>query len=190
VRDENSYWLVRGAASREAELVLDPVLQFPDIARAEAPADAESGRPYALVYGHGFPDWLQSMVVQWSRLTGIRLVSVGYRNPWADEHRIDACPREFAALVAGANAVITNFFHGCVFALVHGKPFVAAPSAYRFNKVRDLASALGAQRHIVTDATSSGELHALLGSALSSEISERIASSRQRSSAFLDAALR
>ena len=106
-------------------MVLDPCLQFPEVARA-APAAAE--RPYALVYGHVFPTWLQEQVTAWSRRSGVELVSLGYRNDWVDRHLIEAGPLEFAQLMAGASAVITNFFHGCVFALVGGKPLVTSPS--------------------------------------------------------------
>jgi hypothetical protein len=187
VRDENSYWLVRGATTREAELVLDPVLQFPEVARADPPAGSEA---YALIYGHGFPLWLQRSLVSWSRRQGVKLLSVGYRNNWADEHQIAAGPAEFASLMAGASAVITNFFHGCVFALANGKPLVTAPSAYRFNKVRDLAAALGAERHVVAEDVSQGQLAALLAEPPHATVAARIGELRQRSSAFLDAALR
>jgi polysaccharide pyruvyl transferase WcaK-like protein len=187
VRDENSYWLVRGATSREAELVLDPVLQFPEVARADS---AAADPPYALVYGHGFPPWLQQRVVRWSRSHEVKLLSVGYRNQWADEHQIAAGPAEFASLMAGASAVITNFFHGCVFALANGKPLVTAPSAYRFNKVRDLAAALGAERHVVAEDASEARLAPLLAEPPGEAVADRIEELRQRSSAFLDASLR
>jgi len=51
----------------------------------------------------------------------VRLVSLGYANDFTDEQRIAAGPIEFARTMGGARAVITNFFHGCVFALINGK---------------------------------------------------------------------
>ena len=97
---------------------------------------ASASGQYALLYGHGFPTWLQRSVRRWSSADDIPLLSVGYSNDWADEQYVAAGPAEFAALVAGAQAVVTNFFHGCIFALLNGKPWAAAPSTYRSIKDR------------------------------------------------------
>ena len=185
VRDENSYWLVRGSTGAEPDVVLDPCLQFPP----EPAARPEGREPYALVYGHGFPEWLGTAVRRWAASAGVRLVSIGYRNGFADEQLIGVCPIEFARMMAGARAVITNYFHGCVFALLNRKPFVAAISDYRSNKVRSLASVLGADRRIVDSATSPRELERLLDTPQLSSVADRIAEMRGRSNAFLDAAL-
>ena len=184
VRDSNSQSLVAEATGRLPAMVLDPCLQFGHLI-PKTPLWTD-GKPYAVVYGHGFPDWLTSRIVQWARGEGVRLVSVGYDNPWADEQRIDAGPMEFAAMMAGSRGVVTNFFHGCVFALVNGKPFVTAPSDYRFNKVRDLVAALGAGRHMVSEAT---EIEAIMNDILDPRIAHAIATMRVQSDSFLDHAL-
>ena len=186
VRDANSLALVSAALGREPALVLDPCLQFPEVI---AGSDAGEVEPYAVVYGHGLPGWLADAVQAWSARTGVRLVSIGYRNDWADAQRIDAGPAEFAGLMAGACAVVTNFFHGCVFALVNGKPLVTAPSDYRFNKVRDLAAKLGMQHRIATAETSVEQVGALLDTPVEQALTERIAALRRTSREFLRAAL-
>ena len=105
------------------------------------------------------------------------------------QHRIDAGPREFAGLMAGAEGIITNFFHGCVFALVNGKPWISTPSSYRFNKIRDLAAALGARDHILGDDVSDRRLDDLLAAPVSPAIQDRITSLRAHSRDYLVAAL-
>ena len=185
VRDGNSAALVRQATGREPAMVLDPCLQFPPL--PVTPHIAE--KPYLALYGHGFPDWFAAAIRGWTEANGRRVVSIGYRNAWADEQRIEVGPDAFSALIAGADAVATNFFHGCVFALHHGRPFVTAPSQYRFNKVRDLARALGAERHIVTEATASETYAALLGEAHDPAIAARVADLHVQSSAYLATAL-
>ena len=185
VRDANAQALVGGALGETPPLVLDPVLQFAD----RVPRGTPDGDRYALVYGHGFPDWLAQAMRRWATRHGVRLHSIGYRNDWADTQEIDAGPEAFAERVAGASALVTNFFHGCVFALVHGTPFVTAPSSYRFNKVRDLAAALDAQRHIVAPETADAEYDALLTAPHETRIGERIDALRAQSTAFLGAAL-
>jgi hypothetical protein len=186
VRDENSRKLVHGALGCDPALVLDPCLQFPGPIVRAAPEHRE---PYALVYGHGLPHWLGEAAQRWSGRTGIKLVSIGYRNAFADQQRIAAGPEEFADAVAGASAVITNFFHGCVFALANGKPFVSAPSAYRFNKVRDLAAALGAEHRLVGEGTSDDVFGALLAEPVEPHVLAAIAELRAQSDRYLDAAL-
>jgi hypothetical protein len=186
VRDENSRHLVRGGLGTEPPIVLDPCLQFPDLSKATPAAD---GDPFALVYGFGFPRWLQEAVRRWSERRGIRLLSVGYTNDWADEQRVSAGPVEFAALVAGSRAVVTNFFHGCVFALLHGKPWASAPSDYRSIKIPDLAAALGAEHRLVDEHTSDELLDELLTTPILPTVAERIRERRAQSEAFLDAAL-
>lgn len=186
VRDANSLSLVREATGFDAELVLDPCLQWPDVARARP---RRSGQPYALIYGHGLPGWLVRQVRRWADETGTRLVSLGYANDWADEQRIDEGPLEFAGWMAGAETVVTNFFHGCVFALLNGKPFVAAPSNYRFNKIRDLTAKLGAAERIVTAETTAGEFDRLMSEPVGDAVERHIVEFRGRSQVYLDAAL-
>lgn len=183
VRDANSRRIVADALEFNPALVLDPVLQFADAIDYQ-PVD--DGAPYIAVYGHDFPEWFQQRVRAWAAETGRRVISIGYRNWWADEHWIEAGPEEFAAFIAASDAVVTNFFHGCVFALVNGKPLATTPSDYRFNKVRDLTAALGAERHLVSEDTPLDLFHDALGRAPDAAVSQRIAQLRQHSDAYLD----
>lgn len=185
VRDENSRRLVHHGLNREPALVLDPCLQFPP----PPPGPSGEEAPYLALYGHGFPDWFAARLRGWADANGRRVLSIGYRTEWADEQRIEAGPEEFSALIAGADAVATNFFHGCVFALHHQRPFVCAPSDYRFNKVRDLAGALGAERHLVTADTPASAYDDLLGTDIDPAIGARITAMRAQSNRYLVAAL-
>ena len=186
VRDENSRELVWRAVGRDPALVLDPCLQF-DLAAA-SDADDE-GSDYAVVYGHSFPANFAREARAWASSRGVRLVSVGYHNAWADEQRVDAGPEAFARMIANARAVATNFFHGCVFALANRKPFVCAASAYRSNKVQALMAMMGAQPRLVGEGTEPEALRALMDRPLDAAIADRIRLLRQRSHSYLDAVL-
>lgn len=186
VRDENSYWLVRGSTGREPQMVLDPCLQFHSIAKAAAPADTE---PYAVIYGHGFSEALAVEARRWSSANKVKLVSIGYRNAFADEQKIDAGPTEFASLIAGARAVITNYFHGCVFALLNGKPFAAASTEYRQNKLRGLLGLVRAPYRLVDKDTPARELQRLLSTPPQPHVVDSLSEYRERSDAYLHAAL-
>jgi len=183
VRDDNSRGIVAAATGRAPAMVLDPVLLNPPHAE---PADEA---PYVLVYGHHIPEWFAGRVRQAARDRGLRTISVGYRNDWADEQRLDAGPQEFAALMAGASAVATTYFHGCCFALLNGKPLACAPSDYRWTKVRDLTALLGAERRLTFEDRDPGEVGALLAEPIPDSVLARIADLRAQSAAWLDAAL-
>jgi hypothetical protein len=90
--------------------------------------------------------------------------------------------------MAGAQAVLTNFFHGCVFALLNETPFACAPSPYRMNKVRDLTELLGAERHLLVPGARI-ELDAILDVPLDAAIGGKIEAMRDQSNAYLDKVL-
>ncbi|MFS0772692.1 polysaccharide pyruvyl transferase family protein [Sphingomonas sp. 1P08PE] len=185
VRDENSRAMIAAALSIEPDMVLDPCLQFP----AVLPAAPSSEGDYILLYGHGLPGWFVQAVRRWATATGTRIVSVGYPNAVADEDRSDAGPLEFAALMAGARAVATSFFHGAVFALHYARPFVAAASPYRRLKLEGLTDQLGARHRLIDETTGDAAIRQLLGTPLEPEVHRRIAEGRVRSTRYLDRVL-
>ncbi|MBT2321366.1 polysaccharide pyruvyl transferase family protein [Variovorax paradoxus] len=189
VRDLNSRALVGQALGKEPELVLDPCLQF-------APAQAQPALPSitaalscVAVYGHNFSPWFIDKVRRWASRHGQRLVSIGYRNDWADAQWIDAGPEEFADFIAGSEAVVTNFFHGCVFALRHDKPFVCERSTYRSIKIADLMGTVGAEAHLISPDTGEQECDERLSGPPAAAIGQRIRNWRHRSDTYLDQAL-
>jgi len=186
VRDENSWHLVRSGTGRKAELVADPCLLYPSAANVEP---QEEVPPFAVVYGHDFPAWLKTLARRWAREAGVRLISIGYSNDFADEQRIAEGPMEFARLMGGAQAVITNFFHGCIFALLNGKPWAAAPSDYRAIKIPDLATVVGAQHRVVDSQTCGHTFTELLDNPIGDAVATRLVELRQRSETYLNAAL-
>ena len=134
------------------------------------------------LYGHSFSDGFAQAARQWAQARGLKLVSIGYRNDWADENWIDADPFEFAQAIAQASAVVTNFFHGCVFALLNEKPFACAVSPYRMNKVRDLTAAVGAEAHLLREDDAPERFAAALDRPLADTITAQIARLRAQSS--------
>lgn len=180
VRDANSRRIVADATGTAPTIVLDPVLLSPP---PVAPPETDS---YVLVYGHHLPDWFADRVQAAARERGWRTISVGYRNDWADDQLLDAGPIEFAGLVAGAQALVTSYFHGCVFALVNAKPFVCCPSPYRWNKVRDLTALLGAERHLTFADSAPDDVERLIATPIDAAVHARIAALRAHSNAYLD----
>ena len=186
VRDENSRRLVRDSLGLDPEVVLDPCLQFSRVCRAE-PDERWAG--HAVIYGHSFADWFVRAVRRWADARGIRLLSLGYRNAWADAEWVDASPLDFARVMAGARAVITNFFHGCVFALVNARPFASLLTDYRSHKIGDLVHRLGAADRLIDETAPPPRLERALDRPPGAATRERIGVLRRRSEAYLDLAL-
>jgi hypothetical protein len=194
VRDETSRGLISEALGVEPELVLDPCLQFvgpanaPDSDRRE-PREADDRRRFVAVYGHTFSGSFCRQVRRWARSRGYRLVSVGYRNDWADEQAIAAGPHDFADVLARAEAVATNFFHGCVFALRNRTPFVCEMSPYRSSKICDLLTMIGGTRHLVSEATTPAAYDRCLSEPVAPDVLRRIAGFRRSTDVYLNASL-
>lgn len=178
-RDLTSRKLLVQAGLPEPDIVLDPCLLNPPQADVAA-------SPFVVVYGHGFPDWFAAAASAWARRRGFRLVSIGYRNAWADEQRIDADPELFRALMASCAAVATDFFHGCVFALAYQKPFACVATSYRETKLRDLCALLGLEARL---AAAPGAVAEALSAPLGVQVQDRLAGLRATSEAFLTRAI-
>ena len=168
-------------------MVLDPCLQF------EPTPDSESqlpDQPYAVVYGLGFTRPFAQQVKRWATGAGVRLVSVGYYNAWADESRLSASPDDFIHLMRNAHAVVTNYFHGCIFSLRYERPFVCEALPYRAIKIQDLLATLGAERHQVRPENMAESWTERLNIPLNPEILARINGLRECSQAYLNQVLR
>jgi hypothetical protein len=186
VRDENSAFIIKDALGIKPEIVLDPCLLFPGPIRNAKKTEVKK---YAAVYGHNFSDYYIKEVLKWSKHTNTRLISIGYRNDWADEQWLSADPGEFASFMAGSSAVLTNFFHGCVFALIFSKPFICGITAYRSIKVQNLMKLLEGERHIAYWNTDFKTYLDLLSEPPEENILRNIDIMRNRSAEWLDESL-
>lgn len=187
VRDANSQEIVKNALGFEPEMVLDPCLQFP-----VTPDDRNQDRlqkPYVAVYGHNFSESFAREIQAWAKSKNLPLISIGYRNDWADEQWLTADPHDFAHFMAKSQAVATNFFHGCVFALRNTKPFVCETTPYRRYKLQGLMAKIGGEKHLILEGTPSEVFDARLSEPLNPEITEKINLLRKSSNAYLDRAL-
>ena len=91
--------------------------------------------------------------------------------------------------MAGAEAVATNFFHGCVFALRNSKPFVCETTPYRSQKLHGLMAKVCGIGHLVTEDTPAAIYNERLSQPLQEHIQQQIERLRQGSNVYLDRAL-
>jgi len=143
-----------------------------------------------VVYGFGFTGPFAQHAQQWAKRAGVRLVSVDYYNPWANENRLSASPDDFIHLMRNARAVVTNDFHGCVFSLRYARPYACEALPYRAIKIHDLLATVGAEKHQVRPANMAESWTERLNEPLDPEILARIHGLRKSSQAYLDQVLR
>lgn len=184
VRDENSFWLIKNGLGLEPEIVLDPTLQFLSV--PEGRAHGYLDRKYIAVYGHNFSAEFVERITSWSKLQRLPLISIGYRNDWTDAQWITADPHDFSHFINNAQAVATNFFHGCAFSLRYNKPFVCETSDYRSIKVRGLMSLVGAEDRMLENVS---ELDSVLLNPPAEDVIRRIETLRETSGAYMRLAI-
>ncbi len=187
VRDENSQIMIKNALDFEPEMVLDPCLQFS--IEPEERSCKNLPERYVAVYGHNFSESFVREIRRWAAHRKLPLISIGYRNVWADEQWITADPHDFAYFMAQSEVVATNFFHGCVFALRNKKPFVCETSTYRSHKLHGLMAKIGGGKHLLTGDTPAAAYNACLSEPLDTEMLNKIDGLRHTSNAYLDRAL-
>lgn len=187
VRDKNAQTIINQTLGRDPALVLDPCFQYP--VEPEERYDTHLQKSYIAVYGHNFSEAFIYNIKNYANKKDVKLISIGYRNDWADEQWLTADPHDFAHFMAQAAAVATNFFHGCVFALCNNKPFVCETSSYRSIKIKDLMEQVGGEAHVVTPETPASVYRTRLETPLHSNILQKISHLQQLSNSYLERAL-
>ena len=185
VRDKNSLSFVERDVGRIPTLVLDPCLLEETMGN---PPVGNSRSPYVLVYGNRFVPELVNATREWARARKLKIISIGYRNDWTDQSILEAGPHDFLRMMNSAAAVVTTYFHGCVFSLRCHRPFVAQLSPYRANKVGGLLSAVKAA-HRIFDPAVPGQLNTLLSTPIEPQIISTISELRSTSVRYLECCL-
>jgi hypothetical protein len=140
VRDDGSVALVAEATRRTPEKVLDPtfLVDYDDIL-----VRPTRRRPYLAVYGYVRNPKALEHIRRIADERELEIVSLGFRNPVARRNRIGLGPDEWVGELAGADYVVTNFYHGLVFSLRFRRPFTVLPKEGKAHKVGDLLGIVG-----------------------------------------------
>lgn len=157
VRDDNTRRLVEHCLGRSVDMVVDPTLIY-DF-QPHIPVEAPVAPGYLLVYAYegrmDAPDEVEA-VKSYARSRGLRTVSAGGYQPWCDQNVV-VTPFELLALFAHADAVVTDTFHGSIFAMKARRNFatlIRTKSEWgsNSNKVGFLLHQFGLEQRIVGQA--------------------------------------
>lgn len=140
VRDSNSQRIIESNVGKKAELVLDPTLLF-DFSKL---ADKEwKHRDYVLIYAFGFIDDYKEQIISFAKENKYKIVCLGNKYEWANINIDYPTQNEWYAAFVHAKVVITNSFHGTIFAIKNRKQFYIITMEDKVTKIADLLQQIG-----------------------------------------------
>lgn len=124
VRDQNTKDMVAGVLGTQPTMVVDPTLLY-DFSK-EIPKLAPRAEKYLLVYAYEgrmeSPEEVDR-IKAFARARNLKIVSPGFYHAWCDENVV-VSPFELLAYFQNAEYVVTDTFHGSIFAIKARKRFV------------------------------------------------------------------
>lgn len=154
VRDKNTSDFVSGLSNRIVHEHFDPVfvLDFTDEMLKYSECKFTS-KKYCVVYSYYNRIHKKEEIdeiVNFCREKDLEIVTIGAPQMWVNNHLV---LNPFEVLVAFENAdfIITDTFHGTIFASKYSRKFVTLTRSSNSNKLTDLVSRLGIEKHLANN---------------------------------------
>lgn len=143
--------------------------------------------PYLLLYARRYNPRMEAFAIREARERGLAIVEISLRATNAElghEMRYDAGVEEFLALVRDSAFVVTNSFHGLIFAVQYSRPCFVFSREQGDSKIGEVLELFGMEdRLLCTDARTDAEPTDY------ARVHARIAAAREQSLAFLQSEL-
>ncbi len=154
VREQSAVGAVYEAVGKQPAVVLDPTLLLEREEYEEIKVESKRAERYILVYMMETNRKLVQLADSLSVVTGLPVIQRKpgkiFRNEL--EPFYTHTPGEFLGEVERAEYVLTNSFHGTVFSIIYGRPFVSMLHSQTGSRTTDLLKALGLESHILYEA--------------------------------------
>ena len=159
VRERNACDIVKQLVDKDAEWVLDPTLllnkdEWLKVAKQYVNIPERSVLVYTLFDSPAIFN-LAKRIAHEKGISVLRITKRAYFVSRIDGIRniSDAGPAEFISLIAGADYVVTDSFHGTAFSVNLGIPFSVVVSSKKKNNSRmvSLLDVVGLGKHLITD---------------------------------------
>ena len=153
VRESSIKEAVQELTGQPVQVVLDPTMLLAKEDYEEIKVTSTIKEPYILVYMIEKNPQVISFANKISIALGLPLIQrrtvPGMTNELPPFYTADA--GEFIGLIEGTSYVITNSFHGTVFSILYGRPFVSMLHSDTGSRTVDLLTSLGLESHILYD---------------------------------------
>lgn len=110
------------------------------------------GEKYLLYYSRRYSPVMEEYAEELAKMNGWKIVEISLRATNADKgHRMyyEAGVEEFLSLVKHAEYVVTNSFHGMIFAVQYSKPFVIFSREQCNTKIDEILQLFGLSDHML-----------------------------------------
>ena len=171
-------------AKAPVEKVLDPtlLLKLEDYERIAARGNPMS-QPYLLLYARRYNEEMERYAIRLAKERGLKIVEISLRATNTERGhvmRYDAGVEEFLSLVRHAECVITNSFHGLIFAVHYSRPFVVFSREQADSKIVEVLNLFGAGDKLFESAEDAHVTEINYG-----DVNRRLDCERQKSLDFL-----
>lgn len=153
IREEKMLPYIKNKVSVVAEKTIDPTL----LLKAEDYYDITTEPPYygsyLLIYARRYSAGMEKYARELASKKGLKIVEISLRatnSELGHIMRYDAGVEEFLGLVKNAAVVITNSFHGMIFAVQFRRPFVAFSRDQCSSKIQELLDIFGLEDKLLT----------------------------------------
>lgn len=147
---------VRSHCNVRAERVLDPTLLVEASCYDRIIAEPQMKEKYLLYYSRRYNKKMEQYAEELAKKKGLKFVEISIRATNAEKGHImryDAGVEEFLSLVKHAECVVTNSFHGVIFAVQLRTPFYCFSREQGDTKIGEILDLFGLKNHIMVDGT-------------------------------------
>ncbi|WP_176439232.1 polysaccharide pyruvyl transferase family protein [Puniceibacterium sediminis] len=157
VRDPHTGEAVTALTGSPPTIVCDPTFLW-DF-EAETHPKPYTGGDYLALYG--WPNAQDSAEIRkFADRHGLKVVGVGARNKICDAEFVAIGPQEWLGLIRHSSVVVTDFFHGNIFALLFNRPLYAYVAPKKRMKLERIMKMVGLE-HLLHDTPSEINRYAL-----------------------------
>lgn len=161
IREKVMIPYIKAHTSVPCQRTIDPTLLLTSTDYDELAVPRQIEERYILLYARRFNQAMFDFADDYAKKHGCKVVDISLRATYAGQHimRYDAGVEEFLSLVKYAEFMVTNSFHGMIFAVQYRRPFVIFSREQCDNKIDELLDLFGLQhRKLVGDNTYSEQV--------------------------------
>ena len=158
IREYNMLPYVKKQVTVKAERTIDPTLLAEASLYDSIIAEPQMKEKYILLYSRRYNKNMEQYAERMAREKGLKLVEISIRSNNAEKGHImryDAGVEEFLSLVKYAECVITNSFHGVIFAVQLRTPFYCFSREQGDTKIGEVLDLFGLNNRIMITGTES-----------------------------------
>lgn len=151
LRENDKLSTVSSLTDKPVTKVIDPTLLLTPDDYEEILLEPNLNEPYLLLYSRRHNDEMQKFAEEKAKENNWKIVEISLNAQNANRHimRYDAGVEEFLGLIKRAQMVITNSFHGMIFAIQFRRPFYIFSRKLCDTKITELLGLIGLENRLI-----------------------------------------